>query len=44
MIVTSNVDFNSETPQWHQNWANGIPDGAEIVYGYAPEQDETENA
>lgn len=44
MIVTSNVDFNSETPQWHQNWANGIPDGAEIVYGYAPEQDETDNA
>lgn len=43
MLVAS-VDYTSETPQWHQQWTDGIPDGAEIVYGYAPEQDETENA
>ncbi|MBS1416293.1 MAG: leucine-rich repeat protein [Clostridia bacterium] len=38
--IVASVDYGSEGPQWHQLWSDGMPDGAEIVYGYVPGREE----
>ena len=38
--TVASVDYSSDGPQWHQLWSDGMPDGAEIVYGYVPEREE----
>lgn len=39
--LSASVDYsNEELIQWHQLWADGMAEGAQIVYGYTPEQSE----